>query len=107
MSLSTAAQILAAIGPSCRDLARRALLLGQAVLNGVDFIEFEIVGGNNILHGHVLSPLSAGAYGLDADPSPMLVHGGTRIANIKVLSAVISGTSLNVLDVTVDQESHE
>src|SRR5215813_337513 len=104
MSLSTAAQILAAIGPSCRDSARRALLLGQAALNGIDFIEFEIVAGDNILHIHFLLPLPAGAYGLVADPSPLLVQGGTRIANIKVLSAVISGTAPNVLDVTVDQQ---
>ncbi len=104
MSLSTAAQIVAAIGPSCRDSARRALLLGQAVLNGIDFIEFEIVAGGNILHVHFLLPLPAGAYGLVADPSPILVHGGTRIPNIKVLSAVISGSALNVLDVTVDQQ---
>ena len=103
MSLSTAAQILAAIGPSCRDSARRALLLGQAVLNGIDFIEFEIVAGDNILHVHFLLPLPAGAYGLVADPSPLLVHGGTRSGNIKVLSA-ISGTAPNVLDVTVDQQ---
>src|SRR5882724_6372316 len=97
MSLSTAAQILAAIGPSCRDSARRALLLGQAVLNGIDFIEFEILAGDNVLHVHFLLPLPAGA-------SPILVHGGTRIGNIKVLSAVISGSALNVLDVTVDQQ---
>jgi hypothetical protein len=104
MSLSTAAQILAAIGPSCRDSARRALLLGQGVLNGIDFIEFEIVAGDNILHLHFLLALPPGAYGLVADPSPILVHGGTRIPNIKVLGAVISSTAPNVLDVTVDQQ---
>ena len=44
MSASTPAQILAILGPSCRDNARRQLLLAQNVLNGIDYVEFEMVG---------------------------------------------------------------
>lgn len=104
MSISSAAQILATLGPSCRDIVRRQRLLSQVTWNGIDFIEFEITGGSNVLHLHFLLPLPAGAYGLVADPSPIVVHGGTRILGIEVLSAAISGTDPNVLDVTVDQQ---
>ena len=41
MGPASAAQILEALGPSCRDTGRRELLLAQPILNGIDFIEFE------------------------------------------------------------------
>src|SRR5262245_40835059 len=104
MSIGAVTQILATLGPSCRDIVRRQLLLQQAALNGIDFIEFEVTGGANVLHVHFLLPLPALAYGLPADPSPIAVHGGTRIVGIQVLVAAPSGTDPNVLDVTVDAQ---
>ena len=104
MSTNAAVQILATLGPSCRDTARRARLLAQTVLNGIDFIEFEIVAGANVLHVHFLLPLPAGAWGLVANPAPLRVHGGTRILGVAVLGAAISATDPLVLDVTVDAQ---
>ncbi len=102
MSAAPITQILQTLGPSCRDSARRALLLGQNVLNGIDFVEFEVVGGAFILHLHFLHPLPAGAFGLLVDPSPIHIHGGTRIVGIAVKNATIGGP--NVLDVEVDEQ---
>ena len=62
MSAPTIIQILETLGPSCRDGARRALLLAQNVLHGIDFVEFEVVGGAFILHVHFLHPLPIGAF---------------------------------------------
>lgn len=102
MSESAVAQILETLGPSCRDTGRRARLLAQVALNGIDFVEFEVVGLTFILHVHFLLNLPVGAYGLIADPSPIRIHGGTRIIGVAVKSAV-SGGSPNVLDVEVDE----
>ena len=102
MSASTPAQILAILGPSCRDNARRQLLLAQNVLNGIDYVEFEMVGVTPTLHVHCLNAVPAGAWGLAVDPSPIEVHGGARIVGVKVLSAVVAGTQL--LDLVVDQQ---
>ena len=104
MSTNAATKILAALGPSCRDTARRARLLAQTALNGIDFIEFEIVAGVDVLHVHFLLPLPVGAWGLVANPAPLRVHGGTRILGIAVLGAAISASDPAVLDVTVDQQ---
>lgn len=104
MSNNSAAQILATLGPSCRDATRRARLLAQAAFNGIDFIEFETVAGVHRLLVHFLLDLPAGAYGLVADPSPMLVLGGTRIIGVGVLGAAISGTDARVLVVRVDAQ---
>lgn len=100
---SVAAQILGALGPSCRDAVRRTRLLEQTALNGIDFIEFEQTGGKNILHLHFLLNLPALAFGLLADASPIHVHGGTRIVGIAVTGAAM-GADPNVLDVEVDQQ---
>lgn len=103
MSLSSAAQILAALGPGCRDAERRGLLEKQTVLNGVDFVEFEIKAGAFLLHVHFIHPLPAGAYGLIADPSPIHIHGGTRIVGVTVKKAV-AASGPEILDVEVDQQ---
>jgi len=108
MSSASPAQILAAIGPSCRDNVRRQLLLAQNVLNGIDYVELEMVGataasaGTPTLHVHFLNPIPALAWGLVADPSPIDVHGGARIVGIRVVSAAVAGSRL--LDVVVDQQ---
>jgi len=102
MSASTPAQILAILGPSCRDNVRRQLLLAQNVLNGIDYVEFEMVAATPTLHVHFLNAVPAGAWGLTADPSPIEVHGGTRIVGVRVVSAAVTGTRL--LDVVVDQQ---
>lgn len=103
MSASIVAQILAALGPSCRDTARRARLLAQTVLNGIDFVEFEIVGPSNILHVHFLLDVPAGAYGLIADPSPVHIHGGTRIVGVSVVS-VTPAADPKILDIAVSDQ---
>jgi hypothetical protein len=102
MSASTPAQILAILGPSCRDNARRQLLLAQSVLNGIDYVEFEMVGAIPTLHVHFLNPVPPGAWGLVADPTPIEIHGGARIVGVTVQSAVISGP--RVVDLVVDQQ---
>jgi hypothetical protein len=105
MSTTAATQILEALGPSCRDTVRRALLLQQTALNGIDFIEFEEIAGppaEHVLHVHFLNDIPAGAYGLPADPGKLLVHGGTRIVNLAVISATVA--DLKVLDIHVDQQ---
>jgi hypothetical protein len=104
MSLTAAEQIQAALGPTCRNPSRRAMLLAQVALNGIDFVEFEIVGATNVLHAHFLNDLPAGAYGLPADPSPIHLHGGTRIVGVAVTSAGPNGTDPAVLDIVVDQQ---
>jgi len=101
MTDTVVTQILETLGPNCRDAARRERLLAQAVLNGIDFVEFDVPA--LVLHVHFLNALPAGAYGLIADPSPIHVHGGTRIIGIAVLSAAL-GAASNILDVTVDQQ---
>jgi hypothetical protein len=103
MSATVVAQILGTLGPSCRDASRRAAILAQTSLNGIDFVEFEIVGVKFVLHVHFLLDLPPGAYGLIADPSPIHVHGGTRIIGVAVKSAVMGG-SPNILDVEVDEQ---
>ena len=103
MSAPTIIQILETLGPSCRDGARRALLLAQNVLHGIDFVEFEVVGGAFILHVHFLHPLPIGAFGLILDSSVIHVHGGTRIIGVTVKGATL-GAASNILDVEVDEQ---
>ena len=110
MTSSAPAGILAALGPSCRDNARRQLLLGQTVLNGIDYVEFESVpsGVPNTpdiptLHVHFLNAVPVGAYGLVADPSRILVLGGARIVGVTVTSATVAGGGTR-LDLVVDQQ---
>src|SRR5450759_252211 len=102
MSSTTPSQILSTLGPNCRDNARRQLILAQATLNGIDYVEFEDVGGTRTLHVHFLVDLPIGAWNLPIDPSPIRVHGGTRIVGITVLSATVAGP--RQLDLVVDQQ---
>lgn len=106
MSMATANRILTMLGPSCRDNARRQLLLAQNVQNGIDYVEFEMVGpapGTPTLHMHFLLDLPVNAFGLTASSSPILTHGGERIVGVSVKSAVTT-TDPRVLDVVVDQQ---
>ena len=62
------------------------------------------MAGTNLLHVHFLLDLPAGAYGLPIDPSPIQVHGGTRIVGIAVVGATPSTADPKVLDIEVDQQ---
>lgn len=116
---TSAATILESLGPGYRDTGRRGLLLKQAELNGIDFIEFEEqeVGGpppapevrHHILHVHFLHDIPGAtdpnpAYDLPGNPTQVLVHGGTRIAGIAVTKVTPSSTDANLLDVEVDAQ---
>jgi hypothetical protein len=100
--------ILKALGASCRDDARRALLLANPGLglNGVDFVEFvQPAPGSNVLRVHFLSPVPAGLYGLNGPNFPTIrVEGGARIVGIKPLSVSPNATALNVLDIAVSAQ---
>jgi hypothetical protein len=102
MSSQTPSQILAVLGPSCRDNARRQRLLAQTTVNGIDFVEFETIGSTQILHVHFLLPLPVGAWNLPVDPSPIGIHGGARIVGVKVVSVAVASPS--VLDIEVDEQ---
>lgn len=102
MSSQTPSQILAVLGPSCRDNARRQRLLAQNAVNGIDFVEFETVGVKQILHVHFLLALPGGAWGLPVDPSQIGIHGGARIVGVTVVAVTVA--SANVLDIEVDQQ---
>lgn len=106
MSTATANRILRMLGPSCRDNARRQLLLAQNMQNGIDHVEFEMVGpapGTPTLHVHFLLDLPVNAFGLTTSSSPILVHGGERIVGVGVVS-VATTVDPQVLDVVVDQQ---
>lgn len=110
MTSSAPSGILAALGPSCRDNARRSLLLAQTVLNGIDYVEFESVPSAvpnapdiPTLHVHFLNLVPAGAWGLVADPAPIQILGGARIIGVAVVSATVAGGG-TMLDLVVDQQ---
>jgi hypothetical protein len=102
MSAQTPSQILAILGPSCRDRARRQRLLTQTAVNGIDYIEFEVVAGKPTLHVHFLVPLPVGAWNLPADPSAVRIEGGARIVGVSVVSITVVGS--RQLDIVVDQQ---
>ena len=102
-SASIVAQILEALGPNCRDTGRRSRLEQQTAINGIDFVEFEIIATKSILHVHFLNDVPAAAYGLKVDPSPVHIHGGTRIVGITVIN-VSSTADLKVLDIEVSEQ---
>jgi hypothetical protein len=105
MSAAIAGQILELLGPTCHDRVRRDLLLKVQQLNGIDFIEFEVIPGpprRYVLHVHFLLDLPLNAYGLTAQLSQLQVLGGTRITNIAVTRA--TRTSAKVLDIEVDRQ---
>lgn len=102
----SATQILTSIGPSCRDTGRRARLLAQTALNGIDFVEFEEIKGppeKHVLHVHFLIDVPVGAYGLPLDTSKIRIHGGTRITGIAVTGTPTLIDS-KTLDIGVDQQ---
>ena len=111
MSTATADRILSVLGPSCRDNARRQMLLAQNTLNGIDYVEFENVEAAPgvptpyvpTLHVHFLLDLPVDAFGLVANPAPILVHGGERIVGVTAKS-VATTADPQVLDVTVDRQ---
>ena len=90
-SVHAAREILGQLGPRCRDHARRQLILDLGAVNGIDFVEFEVIAGKPVLHVHFLLDLPANAYGLIADPSQIRVHGGARIVDIALVGAPARG----------------
>ena len=105
-SVHAAQEILGQLGPRCRDHARRQLILDLGAVNGIDFVEFEVITGKPVFHVHFLLDLPANAYGLIADPSQIRVHGGARIVDIAVVGAPAPGSPAptRLLDVTVDRQ---
>jgi hypothetical protein len=96
------------LGPSCRDVQRRADILAHPELNGIDFVEYE--RRPLALHRHVLivtflKPLPDpprsdpdGAYGLTQPVNLGLitVHGGTRVTGIRPVEATLVGSQLEI-----------
>jgi hypothetical protein len=104
-SAHDAQAILNQLGPRCRDHARRQLILDQAIVNGIDYVEYEEVGGKPTLHVRFLYDLAAAAFGLVADPSAIRVHGGSRIVDISVVRATrVTPVTTRLLDVEVDHQ---
>jgi predicted phage baseplate assembly protein len=104
--MSTA--ILRDLGPTCRDITRRALIVGNPGLglNGIDFVEYRenAAAPRHVLEVHFLQPLPAGAFGLPATLGAIRVDGGTRIVNIRPLAAVPDGARPRVLNIEVDRQ---
>ena len=98
------------IGPSCRDDKRRADIFAHAVLNGIDFVEYErrpALPHPDVLVVTFLKDLPDppnsdpdGAYTLVANPARVKVYGGRRIVGIQVLDVQRVGPRL---EITVDQ----
>jgi len=104
MTATDIAAINSVIGPSCRDKNRRQILLHANLLNGIDYVEFEIPGdGRFLLHVHFLLPLPVDGFGLFANPSAIEIHGGARVTDITVKNAT-PGVPDNVLDVEVSAQ---
>jgi hypothetical protein len=101
MSTQTPQRILAAVGPSCRDNARRQRILGRPGANGIDYVELDANG--TVLHLHFLNPAGGLIAALSNKFSTILVHGGTRIVDIAVIGAK-EGDDPQVLDVSVDRQ---
>ena len=96
--------------PSCRDPQRRADILAHPSLNGIDFVEYEHRPGDPRPHVLIVTflkdlpdpPYSGldGAYGLTTQIERIRIDGGTRIVNIRVLSAQLVS---NRLEIEADQ----
>ena len=94
--------------PVCREELRRAALLQHPVLNGIDFVEYQrrpLAPDKFVLVVTFLKPLPDpphsdpdGAYGLTQPVNIGLitVQGGTRIVNIRALSAQLVGGRLEI-----------
>lgn len=92
--------------PSCRDPQRRADILAHPSLNGIDFVEYEYRPSTprpHILVVTFLKDLPDGAYDLTTQIERIHIDGGTRIVNIKVLSAQLDEDEPNRLEIEVDQ----
>jgi len=100
---TTAAQILGQIGPSCRDDTRRSLLEGRAGVNGIDFVEYELVAGVHTLHVHFLNDVAGLAAAL-ADADVYRIHGGTRIVGFEITPSDVAVADPKVVDLQVDQQ---
>ena len=106
-----AIEILRELGPSCRDAARRALIVENAglELNGIDFVEYRqnALAPVHVLEVHFLLDVPAAApglwYGLALDLSLIRIFGGTRIVDIAPLS-VGAGAQSNVLNFEVSAQ---
>jgi hypothetical protein len=100
--------ILRELGPTCRDVARRSLLMGHPALglNGIDFVEYRQNASPplHVLEAHFFFPLPPAAYGIPANPLLARVDGGTRIVNITPIDALPDSTRPNVLNLEVDQQ---
>jgi hypothetical protein len=108
MSTTSPSSILASFGPACRGNERRAAILRQSTLNGIDYVEFEVVldDADDVdyptLHVYFLNDIPDDAWRLPDDPSPIVIRGGKRIVGIKVVNA--TRRSSRLLDVIVDHQ---
>jgi hypothetical protein len=99
---------LVELGPICRDAKRRADILTHPVLNGIDFVEYErrpLAIHKQVLVVTFLKPLPDpphsdpdGAYGLTlpANLGLVIIQGGTRIVNIRLLEASLVRSRLEI-----------
>ncbi len=103
-----ATEWIEALGPVCRDGQRRADIHDHPILNGIDYVEYELRGDEHLLLVNFLKPLSEapdtggdGAYGLTTNRDRVRVLGGTRIPVIQVLEVRLDGTG-DRLEILVD-----
>jgi hypothetical protein len=103
--------ILKASGVSCRDDARRELLLANPNLglNGIDFVEFvqpsPPVPGPNVLRVHFLHPVPTSLYQLATNNfATIRIEGGVRILGIKAVTVSPDATDPAVLDIAVSAQ---
>jgi hypothetical protein len=100
--------ILKALGATCRDDARRQLLLANPGLglNGIDFVEFKQPAASvNLLRVHFLYPLPPDLYKLATDNFPTIrIQGGARIVGITPSAPTQDPTDASVLDIPVSTQ---
>lgn len=101
-------QSIVEFGSICRDAQRRADILNHPTLNGIDFVEYERrpPPDEHVLVVTFLKPLPDppnsdpdGAYGL-TDPANLgliIIKGGTRVVNIRPLTATLVGDRLEIV----------
>jgi hypothetical protein len=104
--------VLALLGPTCRDPLRRGLILEQTtppILNGIDYVESATSAGVDVLRVHFLHPLPATAYTLTTRLDLIRIEGGTRIVNPRVLApgvapVAVDPTNARVLVIPVEAQ---
>jgi predicted phage baseplate assembly protein len=104
--------IVQALGASCRDDARRELLLAHPALNlnGIDFVEFvQPTPSTNLLLVHFLFPVDPGLYGLTGANFPTIrIEGGARIVGITAIESGIKihgpGPDAFILEIPVSAQ---